>query len=183
MTVKLIQRSAWVGTLLLAALAVSIAGCAVRSTDEHLLAAKLRYAQEQARVDQTRMQALEARVAQLEHETAVRAAQPKPMPRQFDDPRMLAKLEELLAVNQRMLEEVEAARKRAEAEAPAAAAPALAPEPPPQLSREERLRQIVYEMHGNSGRWRGGLSLEQAEALRTLLRSERRLDADNPWSE
>jgi hypothetical protein len=97
-------------------------------------------------------------------------------------------LNALLAVNQRLLEEVEAARERAVvAEAQKASDPEVGTEPAPTdlpslVSREERLRRIVHELHGKAGRFRGGLSLEQSEALRVLLKNERDLDTANPWS-
>jgi flagellar biosynthesis GTPase FlhF len=160
-----------------------ISGCAARQTSDPFLVAALYEARQHNEAEQKRVAALEARLAELEREAAVRAERDRNSVRNTSDQRLVQKLDQLLATNQRLLREARAARERAEAtqrQADDQEKPAPTDLPAAQ-SQEQRLREIVYEMHGEPGRWRGGLSLEQSKALRVLLKSERSLDSDNPW--
>lgn len=158
-------------------------GCVAGHTSDPLLKAELAEAQQRNALERQRVMALEARIADLERESASRMQRERSEARAFENRQVLQKLNELLEVNQRLLREAERARKRDEAPAVAKQEPEE-PAPtdlPAAQSREEQLRQIVFEMHGEPGRWRDGLSLEQSEALRVLLKSERPLDLKNPW--
>lgn len=179
----------------LLATALLLPACLVRQAPDPLIAAELHAAREENAAERVRVARLEARIQELEVEANAREERDHSDGQRLerareahDNRRILQRLDELLIVNQRLLEEAEIARRRAEAAERVHASlgerdGASDTDLPSVASHEERLRQIVYEMHGKPGRWRGGLSLEQSEALRILLKAERNLDADNPWSD
>lgn len=166
----------------MAALAASFTGCAAQMAGQSQLAFELSQARDEAAAQRAHVTELEARLSLLERDATSKRT------RASQDAPVLEKLDHLIRVNERLLE-------RASATAPKAAenlssAPTLsgALEAPEQdvcadgLSPEEQLERLVRRMHGHGGAgFRGGLSLEQSQALRLLLRRERELDANSPW--
>jgi hypothetical protein len=128
---------------------------------------------------------LEARLVVIERDLATS----KRAQTTHDAP-VLAKLDRLIRVNEKLLQ-------RTPEPAPAATATASVPLQSTLSSTEalatevscgeglppaEQIERLVRRLHGGHGSsWRGGLSLEQSQALRVLLRRERELDADSPW--
>lgn len=177
------SRKIW--TVACGALLWATVGCAHYGGADRGLADELRATKQQAELERTRVLELEARLAWLEQKT-----------REFDqhaaatrDQRMLLdKLDMLIALNQRLLSEHATlltsppAQIIQSSEQPSSLASAAAPECNVGLSTEEKIRQLVLRLRGERSPWRvDGLSYEESEALRFLLRRERQLDAKNPW--
>jgi hypothetical protein len=127
---------------------------------------------------------LEARLVVIERDvvTSKRAQATRDAP-------VLARLDHLIRVNERALQRAPMASEPATGPGPTG--PALSSSQPAPAAKddscgeglppEEQLEHLVRRLHGHSSGWRGGLSLEQNQALRVLLRRERELDADSPW--
>jgi hypothetical protein len=137
----------------------------------------LDHANERSAEDKARIATLEARLARLEESADVSAT-----PRPSVDQRILERMDRLIDFSQRVLlserflpPQLEAAPTRESAPAQATRCGDAADDP------REELRRLVERMYGGSSGFRGGLSVEQSEALKLLLRPERSLDTHNPW--
>lgn len=165
-------------------LLVSSTGCAAQLAEQNQLAMELLRAKDEAAAQRAHVAELEARLVLIEKEqvSSKRAQATRDGP-------VLAKLDHLIRVNERVLSHTP--------ETPASSpAPTSAPREPLMssasplpaddscgegLSPEEQLERLVRRIHGHASGWRGGLSLEQSQALRILQRRERELDARSPW--
>lgn len=162
---------------------------------------ELQAARAEAAVEQRRVYELEARLARLEYHAEQPPATPVANPA-GGDPTVQRQLDALIALNQELLREVQANRERTALAAPAVAPPApvpavltppaaaqqsqtastLGPECNTGLTTEQKILQLVLELKGNRSPWRvDGLTYEESQALRVLLRGERPLDHENPW--
>ena len=172
-----------IGTAACAMVLAASAGCAQYAGHQRGLAEELRATRQQAELERQRVLELESRLAWLEQNTHT-------LNQQLDAPRserlLLERLDTLIALNQRLLSEralrpaVDPAR--AEREQPSSLDMPDSPECNVGLNTEEKIRQLVMRLRGERSPWRvDGLSYEESEALRFLLRRERQLDAKNPW--
>ena len=183
---------AWIrrGRSLLGALGLCMGavGCAAQHDDALRLSEELGRARADAAWNQARANELESRLARLEQRAA---AQSTSSP---EEHALVRHLDRLLEMNERLLAE------RSAAPAPSPATPASAPPPHPNtppasaassaatvattatvLSDEQQLRALVERLRGHAGSPHGGLTREQENALRVLIRPERALDTENPW--
>ena len=163
-----------------ALLCVGLFGCAAQHDDIAGLSAELARARTVAAAQQAHAAELEARLTRLEQQSA--------SGRSAEEGKLSTQIDRLLDVNERLL----LARNTPapiDAQPPAAAAPrAPLPTSPKnsaaldtaQANEEQQLRALVERMRGRAGSLRGGLTVEQENALRVLLRSERKLDSENP---
>jgi hypothetical protein len=170
-------------------------GCAAQHDDSLRLSEELGRARAEAAWQQSRAAELEARVSRLEQHSTESARLGS-----AQEDKVLLRLDRLLEMNQSLL----AARTTAPlSDVPAAAVPlpdGAAATPPqtkpspvkiataisttpeaPARSPEQQLRALVESMRGRPGRLGGTLTREQEDALRVLLRTERALDAENPY--
>ena len=161
-------------------LAAALCGCAVQHDDALRLSEELGRARADAAWQQSRAAALEARLARLEQRVDTAA----PRAPSVDDRELLNRLDRLITENNRLLAERVAppvpsasAVSSTTAPPPASALPARAGMPTP----EAQLRALVEQLRGRPGSLHGGLTREQEDALRVLMRPERKLDAENPW--
>ena len=168
-----------------AVLSVALGGCAVQHDDALRLSEELGRARADAAWQQTRAAALEARLARLEQRVDTAA----PRAPSTDERELLNRLDRLIAENNRLLAE------RAAPPVPSASAVSSTTAPPPlpaavasalparaaTPSVEAQLRALVEQLRGRPGSLHGGLTREQEDALRVLMRPERKLDAENPW--
>jgi len=161
-------------------LSAALGGCAVQHDDALRLSEELGRARADAAWQQARAAALEARLARLEQRVDTAA----PRAPSVDDRELLNRLDRLIAENNRLLAERAAppipsasAASSTTAPPPASALPARAGTPTP----EAQLRALVEQLRGRPGSLHGGLTREQEDALRVLMRPERKLDAENPW--
>jgi hypothetical protein len=174
-----------------AVLSVAASGCIAQPEDtlrvhEELGRARAEAAWQQAHAAQLQAQAaaLESRLSRLERTSDGDAN------RNNEASQLLSRLDRLLDMNERLLAE------RAVAPAPGDPAPAgvKAPLAPAVVatktaalddaltpSQEQRLRALVASVLAQSGNAHGGLTREQENALRLLMRAERKLDTQNPW--
>ena len=170
------------GVALLAAL-TGACGCAAQLAGQNQLAYELAQARDDAAAQRSQVTALEARLAVLERDAASKRA------RSVQDAPVLAKLDHLISVNEKLVERVSAPSHETpvnQSSAPVtSSSPAQASDDnacADGLTPEEQLERLVRRMHGHAGSgFRGGLSLEQSQALRVLLRRERELDERSPW--
>lgn len=165
-------------------LAVGSSGCAAQLVGQNQVASELAHARDEAAAQRARVSELEARLALLEKEVAAgkrtQAARDAPV---------LAKLDRLIRVNEQLLQRTPALAPVANASPPVEpvlSSTELAVDPGDScgagLSPAEQIERLVRRLHGGqSSSWRGGLSVEQSQALRVLLRRERQLDVSNPW--
>ena len=179
-----------------AALCLGMAGCAAQHDDSLRLSEELGRARADAAWQLARAAELESRISRLE-----KGAANAPLSAQRPEDRaLLARLDHMIELNERLLAE------RAQASLPnAGSAPKGTPAPtalPPSSSppstlpasasnavpsdaamtnQEQALRALVERMRGHQGSPHGGLSREQENALRVLTRPERPLDTENPW--
>ena len=191
------------GALLLAALfCVGMVGCASQHDEALRLGEELGRARADAAWQQARAAELESRVSRLEQRateaTRVRSAQ---------DDRVVRRLDRLIEMNESLLASRIAAPlpNAALATAPLSDGATSAPPQPkpskitassapssrlmstasvsdaPAPTPEQQLRTLVERLRGRPGRLHGTLTREQEDALRVLLRTERTLDADNPY--
>jgi hypothetical protein len=160
-------------------------GCAAQLAERNQLAAELVQARDEAAAERARVTELETRLLVIEKDLATS----KRAQANHDAP-VLAKLDRLIRVNEKLLQ-------RTPEPAPAVIATASVPLQSTMSSSEspatddscaeglapaEQIERLVRRLHGgHSASWRGGLSLEQSQALRVLLRRERELDANSPW--
>lgn len=159
---------ALVGLLCFAALT---GACAAPHANQGPLLLEVERLREENRETRLRARELEMRLSGLEQRAAVTTANEE----------VVQRLDRLIALNAGVLVHVGAEPAR---ELPSTALPAdegeLA-EYEPRSSAEARLLQIFERMRRDQTAWGGGLSREQREALRILLREERKLDGRNPW--
>ena len=172
-------------------LLVPLVGCMPAAPDRGL-ERELATARAQAAFEQTRVRELENRLTRLE---ANSQAAPNPA---ANDSTTEQQLNLLIALNQQLLLETQANREQRAQPAPAPAppppstaiptqstlrsTPLEAPECNAGLTTEEKILQLVLSLKGERSPWRvDGLSYEESQALRVLLREERALDRDNPW--
>jgi hypothetical protein len=155
-------------------------GCATEHDDIAGLSAELWRARADAAAQQAHSAALEARLTRLEQEsTSGRSAEESKLSTQID---------RLLDVNERLLvarttpapsDAQPPAQATSAAPAPTSAKTSAAPDTE-EANEEQQLRALVERMRGRPGSLRGGLTVEQENALGVLLRSERKLDSENP---
>ena len=171
-------------------IAILASGCAQHAQTTAELERALERSRQQAEQERNRVLALEARLLRLEYEAALEkpeALDTQRSPSTSTDQRLVERLDTLIALNQSLLQ-------RSLAPAAHAVEPAAAPAPVPApaehltpecgagLSTEQKIRQLVLQLRGQRSPWRvDGLSYEEGEALRFLLREERQLDRHNPW--
>ena len=152
---------------------------------------ELRTARAEAALEQRRVYELETRLAHLEVRAQQAPAAPAPGAGR-GDPAIQRQLDVLIALNQELLREAQANREPASVSpasvSPASAAPAsivpaaVAPECNTGLTTEQKILELVLALKGERSPWRvDGLSYEESQAMRILLRSERPLDHENPW--
>jgi len=141
----------------------ALIGCAAQHEDALRLSEELGRARADAAAQQARAAVLESRLSRIEQRQAI--SEP-----QADTRELLARLDRLLELNQRLL---------AERSPPPTASTESAQPATPALSDEEQLRALVERMRGRPGRPHGGLSREQEAALRLLSQPERKLDTDD----
>jgi len=156
---------------------------------------ELRVAREEAALEQRRVYELENRLVRLEESSKGEASTSQAA---AGDATLQRQLDVLIALNQQLLMQTQANREQRALPAPAAAPPppAPAPTPPPAatpaqsklpecnagLTTEQKILQLVLSLKNERSPWRvDGLSYEESQALRVLLREERALDRDNPW--
>jgi hypothetical protein len=172
--------------LLLGACASLLLGACLPSTGDRGLQQELAAAQREASLERERVHALEARLTRLEarseDQTRVQnAALPS-------EPGLEQRLDVLIALNQQLLHETRASQQPA-AVVPTAVARSEAPrtstvgpECNTGLTTEQKVLELVLQLRGERSPWRvDGLSYEESQALRLLLRAERELDEKNPW--
>lgn len=116
--------------------------------------------------------ALERRLARLEAHLAAQAEQ-RPAEKQTSD-----KLDRLIAAQERMVKNLERLQTPAVPAHQPQASSGAAQSPDPALAAY--IRDLVERAQSDAPPWRGGLSREKRDALRTLLKPERALDEGNP---
>lgn len=170
-------------------IAILASGCAQHAQTTAELERALERSRQQAGQERNRVLALEARLLRLEYEAALEkpeALDTQRSPSTSIDQRLVERLDMLIALNQSLLQRSLAEQSPAAHAIEPAAAPApaehLTPECEAGLSTEQKIRQLVLQLRGQRSPWRvDGLSYEESEALRFLLREERQLDRHNPW--
>jgi hypothetical protein len=164
--------------------AFASSGCAAQLAEQNRLERELTEARDDAASQRARVNELEQRLAVIERDVAAN----KRTQTARDTP-VLAKLDRLIRVNEQLLQRVPAPAPVVNASTPVES-PLISTQPATNsdpscgegLSPAEQIERLVRRLHGGSGSsWRGGLSLEQSQALRVLLRRERELDARSPW--
>ena len=163
--------------LAIVTLCLGAPGCAAQHDDALRLSEELGRSRVEAAWQQARAAELEVRLSRLEQRVSAPPVGPSAAERE-----LLGRLDQLIAVNERLLAEhaAPAGPTAPEASAPAVAssAPAsLTPTVEPASEHEQQLRALVQRFRGHPGR----LTREQENALHVLTRPERQLDADNPW--
>jgi len=169
-----------------AGLCLGMAGCAAQHDDSLRLSEELGRARADAAWQAARAAQLEARMLRLEQRTAT-----APSARPAEDRELLARLDRLIEINQRLL--AERATPALPVDGAARKGTTVPTTPPPaaasttsgdalMLSQEQELRALVERMRGHRGSPHGGLTREQENALRVLTRPERTLDGGNPWT-
>jgi hypothetical protein len=177
-------------------LALALSGCVGQRHDtlrlnEELSRAHVEAAWQQARAAQLEAQTslLESRLSRLEQSSSENGS----IGRHEESP-LLIRLERLLDMNERLPAERAAAPvssppsptdHRLPASAPAAtktssAALAVAADAST-LTTEQLLRALLQSLPNGSVNQRGALTREQENALRILMRPDRKLDTENPW--
>jgi hypothetical protein len=172
-----------------ALLAFGASGCAAQLAERNQLANELDQARGETAAEHARVTELEARMVVIERELAnsKRAQVTRDTP-------VLAKLDQLIRVNEKALQRAQPEPPKAvTAPDPAALQSTMSSgwESPPaedrcgdELDPAEQIERLVRRLHGARGSsWRGGLSLEQSQALRVLLRRDRELDRNSPWQD
>ena len=171
-------------------LCAGLSGCAAQHDESLRLSEELGRARVEAAWQQARAAELEARLSRLEQ----RASAP-PAGSSAAERDLMSRLDQLIAVNERVLAAHAALIVPAPAPAPASSAStgakaavvappapaALTPTSAPALDQEQQLRALVEKLRGHPAGLHGVLTREQENALRVLTRPERQLDADNPW--
>lgn len=177
-----------VGVLLL-----TLTSCMPRARSEYGLQRELAAARHETQSERLRVQQLEERLARLERAQATRADSPTSPASNPEQARVSAQLEQLILMNQNLLLEVQAQRLQRPGPGPESTPSKLAlstgshpakvpPECNTGLSTEQKILELVLELRGQRSPWRvDGLSYEESQALKFLLRPERELDARNPW--
>lgn len=162
------------------ALCLGVFGCAAQHDDTSGLSEELARARADAAAQQARAAQLEARLSRLEQQNAG--------DRGAEERKLLTQIARLLEMNERLLSARETPTPSDTSHAAALTPPAQAPPPATssatpdtqEADEGQQLRALVERMRGRPGSLRGGLTVEQENALRVLLRSERKLDSENP---
>jgi hypothetical protein len=120
-----------------------------------------------------RVAVLEARLARLEQRASVETSSAS------------EQLERLIAAQERLVDQMTKSQAAPRLNPGTSAAPTELCGQTPFTGAapgtvEAYLRDLIERAESDAPSWRGGLSREKREALRTLLRPERRLDARNP---
>lgn len=157
-------------------------------TGDRGLQQELAISQHEASLERQRVHELEARLTLLEERSEAEAQVPPPSTPLPSDPMLKRQLDVLIALNQEMLDQTRASQ-RAVAVVPTQPAPieaprtsAIGPECNAGLTTEQKVLELVLQLRGERSPWRvDGLSYEESQALRVLLRAERELDHENPW--
>jgi hypothetical protein len=163
----------------------AIVGCAAQHGDSLRLSEELGHARADAAWEKAHAAELESRIARLEQRSAVTLSVQR-----TEDRELWSRLDRMISLNERLLAERAAPRPSAGSAVPpqagamvptASSAVSTASRATPTLSQEQELRSLVERMRGRPGSPHGGLTREQEDALRVLLRPERTLDSENPW--
>jgi hypothetical protein len=179
------------------ALTIALSGCVAQHDDTLRLHEELGRARGEAVWQQAHAAQLEARAALLESRLSrLEERSDTGATRPVEDSRLLGRLERILELNERLLAELAApsavgvapasdakAASRAPATKTAAVAGAAASDALT-LSQQQLLQVLIESILARPGSGaRGGLTRDQENALRLLMRPERKLDTENPWSE
>lgn len=158
------------------ALSFLLAACGTLGAGDTGLQEELAASRAEAQQEHERVEALEQRLAQLERNSQV----------QVRDRRVEARLERLIEQNETLLARSQPAAGTCTAPAPAAQS---ALPPPPRASTAsfedaaelDQKKQLEERLRAFARGRGGGLSLEQREAMRVLLRKDRVIDSSDPW--
>jgi hypothetical protein len=163
-------RASGVVALLAVVSALGSVGCAAPGVSGANSALDLE--RQRTHAAQQRVAELEARLLKVEQQA--RAAE------RAETKAAMVKLDRLLAVQQRLVEAVARVPEVVAVHQPPPADQVCRPATAQAASFEARLQDLFERMHDDSPPWRGGLSREKREALRILLREDRKLDGANP---
>jgi len=156
------------------------------STGDRGLQQELAISQREAALERQRVHELEARLTLLEERSEAQAPVAPPP----SDPMLKQQLDVLIAMNQQLLDETRASQRPAtvvptqmpQVQTVAPRTAAIGPECNAGLTTEQKVLELVLQLRGERSPWRvDGLSYEESQALRVLLRAERELDHENPW--
>jgi hypothetical protein len=164
------RRSPHRPTQLLAVLiCLALAGCAALGAGDTGLNDELRASRAEAEAEHARVAALEARLAQLEQRTQHQASERVSQSR----------VERLIEQNEVMLA---LAGATCDGEARASRpVPPVGSADTQEVATAEQRQQLAQRLRAYLAGRAGGLSLEQREAMRVLLRPDRVLDRSDPW--
>jgi hypothetical protein len=175
-------------------------GCSPQVQPDRELHEALKSARQQAQLERERVLALELRLARLEEQSAAlarKAGHPELVSRADvqerstgETERLLDKLDLLIGLNRDLARRVEAApamaasipERRVQGEELVLTDAEGASGGEDALATEEQIRMLVRQLRQGRSPWRAdGLSYEESQALRLLLRRDRPLDTRNPW--
>jgi hypothetical protein len=165
-------KSLWL--LAAGGLELSVSACVGQPDQGGRLSEELSRARANAAWQGARVAELESRLSQLERRLGSPPAEPRLLQNRLD---------RLIAQNERLLTERPAACPAASASPSTPNTWSASPSPTANTpsTLEEQLRPLVERLRGPHDRFKGPLTHEQNEALRILLKPERRLDLKNPW--
>ena len=155
-------------------LSLCLAACSALGGGDTGLRDELAASRAETQAERERVEALEQRLTQLEHNSQV----------QVRDRRVEARLERLIEQNETILARSQSALCPAPATQPAAQSSMTPPTGSASFedaSDDEQRRQLEERLRAFSRGPSGGLSLQQREAMRVLLRKDRVLDRSDPW--
>lgn len=157
-------------------LSLCLAACSALGGGDTGLREELAASRAEAQAERERVGALEQRLAQLEHNSQV----------QVRDRRVEARLERLIEQNETIL-----ARTQSAGVCPSPGAQSGAQQNQTlatgaasfdnDAGESDQMRQLEERLRAFSRGPSGGLSLQQREAMRVLLRKDRVLDRSDPW--
>lgn len=167
-------RGIWEGSIAVVLLAGSLGlGCAAHVGEQQRTLAALERAERALEDERQRLLLVEQRLIAMEATRRLEADRAE----KLELERLVARLEQILVESERVLAQGQGDPIPARAAADSAVCPA-ADDPRAQLRYWlERLRNDPE----HAGRFRGGLSPAQLEAVNALSRGERSLDPQNPW--
>jgi len=159
-----------------------VAGCGASASKGDTTAAELDAWSEQTEAmrEHARLVQVEAQLIELQRRLASQARTCQPTPERTASASEPPKTEPLRSEGDFLAEARVAPPPGSTPKKVAVAAP---PAPTTPASEQERLLQLLEELHAYGFDLQGGLSLERREALRVLLRRDRQLDLMNPWND